>query len=251
MSDATINTNVNINKYTSYHIFIQYIAVMNEYLTHFSQSTKYIKNDKDNRYLLLNGLSTLNHVFMTFLHMTLNPVLALENMQKSIYYYTQFIDQIEENVLNDLNISSMSASIFVYNKTIAELSSSDKDNNNATLFLSNCVKMSEFYRNMVDLLICKSNNVNINDITVKMTDIGKECYRDTVNDIEKDLKRVLTNVTILLQSEENRCNIYEFILTYLKHYKHINLSIESLYKKKTQTEYHYKVNKNYIKWLIT
>jgi len=254
MSDTTVNTIVNSNKYTSYRIFIQYVAVMNEYLIYFSQSDKYIKNDTDNIYLLLNGLSTLNHVFMVFLHNTLNPVLALENMQKSINYYTQFIKQIEENALNDLNISSASASIFVYNKTIADISSSTKDknkDNNDTLFLSNCIKMTEFYRRMVELLLYSNSNSNsnVNDVTLKMTDIGNECCRECNK--EEEFQRVLTNVTIFLQSEEKTSNIYDFILTYLKQYKHINVSSERLCKKKIHSEYNNKVNKNYIKWLIT
>ena len=47
----------------SWDIFLQYATVMNEYLSHFSGSEKYKKGEKDCNYLLLNGFSTLTHVF--------------------------------------------------------------------------------------------------------------------------------------------------------------------------------------------
>ena len=86
-----------------------------------------------------------------------------------------------------------------------------------------------------------------------MSDICKECCRECGDDAckEEEFQIVLINITIFLQSEENRLNICECILIYLKHYKHIMLSIEGLRKKKLQSEYHYRINKNYIKWLIT
>jgi len=241
------------NTFTSWNIFIQYVAVMNEYFNHFSQSAKFKKNDNDNIYLLLNGQATLTHVFTALLFNTMNPVVAIENMQKSIYYYTQFIEQIEENTLYDLNISSVSASVFVYNKTIGHLEEGEaqavQQASVQPLITSNCMKLIEIYRKLVEVFI---KSETIHDMVLKTTTISKEVCRYANNELE--FQQVLYNVSIFLRSEENRINFYEFISIYLKHYKHINISMEGLCKKKMMPEYAYKVNKNYknyIKWLTT
>lgn len=98
-------------------IFPQYVTIMNDYLTHFTSSKKYLKKDKDGDYLLLNGLSTLTHVFKITLNHADLPK-AIENTEKAIFYYIQFIEQMEENIMYDLNVSSNNASLFVYKKTI-------------------------------------------------------------------------------------------------------------------------------------
>jgi hypothetical protein len=247
------------SKYTSADIFTQYVNVMNEYLVHFTQSSKYKKNERDKLYLLLNGLSTLTHVFNVILFNTVKPVLALENMQKSIYYYTQFIDQIEENALNDLNISSISASVFVYNKTIKEIKEINEINEiNAEqyYFLNNCMKLVELYRIIMEMFI--NNDMEIKETIKKTTNCINQMCKNGSD--EKSFHTVLTNVSVFLRhvSEENsiynNINIYDAILVYLKKYKEVKLSVEGLCRKKASSFIDYDLKTNaasYIKWLVT
>ena len=104
----------------SWTIFPKYVKVLNEYLTHFMASEKYKKRDKDSNYLLMNGFRTLTHVFKIMLNKSniseASISEAVENTEKAIYYYTQFIEQMDENIMYDLNVSSNSASLFVYKK---------------------------------------------------------------------------------------------------------------------------------------
>ena len=107
---------------SSFSIFQDYTKIIHTYIYHFSQSEKFQKPAaSDKLYLLINGFNTLTHVFKIILRSTFDSDWALENMEKSLYYYTQFIEQMDENILYDLNISSNSASIFVYKKTIGEI----------------------------------------------------------------------------------------------------------------------------------
>ena len=109
----------NAQKVNSWDIFPQYVKVMNDYLLHFTASEKFKQRDKDCIYLLINGFSTLTHVFKITLNHQTNLIEAVENTDKAIYYYTQFIEQMDE--MHDLNVSSNSASLFVYKKTIHHL----------------------------------------------------------------------------------------------------------------------------------
>jgi hypothetical protein len=99
-------------------LFSQYMNLINDYVTIFSQFNKL---DADKRYLLMNGINTITHVFNITLQQTADTKLAFENMKQAISYYIPFIEQMDEFSLYDLNISSNSASIFVYKKTIGEM----------------------------------------------------------------------------------------------------------------------------------
>jgi hypothetical protein len=255
----------------SCHIFVQYSNLMNEYLMHFSQSTKYMKNDKDNNYLLLNGLATLTHVFNVILHTTMDSVLALENVQKSIYYYTQFIDQIEENSLNDLNISSTSASLFVYNKTIdgvekmAGVAVAEKQSpileagvkeqsplieaglkgqsplieaglkGQSPLIEAGLKGQSPLPNAGLYRTIIELfivNNVPINSIVIKMQYIMKElCTNENDMNFLEELLNVKLFIHHLIGKRLSGETIYEIIYLYIKKYKHIGLNTVSLCKK--------------------
>ena len=99
-------------------LFSQYMNVINDYLTSFSQFNKL---EVDKNYLRLNGINTITHVFNITLRQTADTDLAFANMKQAINYYIPFIEQMDEISLYDLNISSNSASIFVYKKTIGEM----------------------------------------------------------------------------------------------------------------------------------
>jgi len=99
-------------------LFSKYMNVINDYLTSFS---KFDKLDVDKSYLQLNGINTITHVFNITLRQTADTELAFANMKQAINYYIPFIEQMDEISLYDLNISSNSACIFVYKKTIGEM----------------------------------------------------------------------------------------------------------------------------------
>jgi len=99
-------------------LFSQYMNVLNDYVTTFSQFNKL---DVDKQYLLMNGINTITHVFNITLQQTADTKLAFENMKQAVTYYIPFIEQMDEFSLYDLNVSSNSASIFVYKKTIGEM----------------------------------------------------------------------------------------------------------------------------------
>ena len=108
-------------------LFSQYMNVINDYLTSFSQFNKL---EVDKNYLRLNGINTITHVFNITLRQTADTQLAFANMKQAVNYYIPFIEQMDEISLYDLNVSSNSASIFVYKKTIGEMKLSSTQNIN-------------------------------------------------------------------------------------------------------------------------
>lgn len=250
------NTNMlNINN-KSWEIFPQYVNIMNEYLLIFTNSKKFKKREKDSIYLLKNGFNTLNYVFKTIIRETLNIDKAIEDMKHSIVYYTNFIEQIEENLMYDLNISSNNASIFVYKKTINQI----KPDMNTHLItkpleeiINNIDHLILIYKDNFELLINEYNNYN-DTIPIKLMNMAIELCK-TYNDNENDYNNKLLNIVLFMNHfPEEKNNKYEYIYLYIKNYKPHELSVISLMFKKSHTSYYEKLMndsiKNYIKWII-
>ena len=185
----------------SWIFFANYVNIANEYFMHFSKCTKFSKPASDNLYLLVNGLNTLTHIVTIIVNTTLKTELALANMQKAIYYYTPFIEQMEENMMEDLNISSNSASIFVYKKTIGDtqitlntpLSLTDGERD----FLQNIESLILIYRELFDLL---ANNP-VNEIISKLEHFfTKLCMNHTD---EKEFQKYILNALVFINHTKN------------------------------------------------
>jgi hypothetical protein len=280
---------MNINPTHSWDIFEKYVNVMNTYLNHFIACDKFINKDNDRLFLLINGLSTLTNVFKIMLKNTLNVDNAIETMEKSIYYYTQFIEQIEENMLCDLNVSSNSATIFVYKKTInhilfetiksnadangddadadddddADADDADSDDADADnlLTIKNVDYLLLIYRSIFDKLIKTAHcaeQYNIDShLCIKLIGIAKElCYNNTDETI---FQREISNVMLFINHFSDYDNIItnekrnDYIYLYIKKYKHYHLTLEGLCQKKTHIDYNEYIKKenmkHYIKWL--
>lgn len=68
-------------------------------------------------FIYKQGMKCLNHIYTILLHYTNNMSFTYYHCEKGIYYFTEFISQIE-NENSFLKLSSIDAIIFVYKKTI-------------------------------------------------------------------------------------------------------------------------------------
>ena len=82
-------------------------------------------------FIYKQGMKCLNHIYTILLNNTNNMSFTYYHCEKGIYYFTEFISQIE-NENSFLKLSSIDAIIFVYKKTIyninKKLSVADRKN---------------------------------------------------------------------------------------------------------------------------
>jgi hypothetical protein len=104
-----------VNKYNV--LLIEYLKFIHENSTSTSTSTT-----KYNKFIIERGLETITHVFILILYYSNNVDMAYYHGQKSFYFYVEFIEQISKEQHTFLNLSSRDASMFVYKKTIFEIS---------------------------------------------------------------------------------------------------------------------------------
>jgi hypothetical protein len=253
-----IDTNaIDTKNINSCVIFSHYVNVMNNYLTHFSVSEKYKKRDKDCNYLLINGLTTLTHVFKITLNQQLPVTQAIENTENAMYYYTQFIEQMDENILVDLNVSSNNASLFVYKKTIPSLLIEPK----TTLKMRNVEELLRIYNRVFENLMKDGYNYLI---PTKLIKVAIEICRNTSDEV--NLHKKMNNVMLFI-NHFPEMYMYDHIYLYIKKYMHrmdtdahahahahADITLEKLCNKKAHYNYAEKLNEtphNYIKWLLS
>jgi len=108
-------------------ILNKFVEIVIEYMRFVSDKFS-MKNKKYHNFIFERGLETLFHVFSIIFYFTKNLELSLYHAQKSYYFYIEFIEQISDDNVTFLQLSSRDATLFVYKKTIFDLNNEFKKN---------------------------------------------------------------------------------------------------------------------------
>lgn len=106
-------------------IITKFSDIVIEYMRFISEKIK-IKNRKHYVFIFERGIETLLHVFTMILYYTKNLELTGYHSQKAFYFYIEFIEQISDDNITFLQLSSRDAIVFVYKKTIYDLNNDYK-----------------------------------------------------------------------------------------------------------------------------
>jgi len=85
-----------------------------------------IKNKHHYIFIFERGIETLIHIFSMIYYYTKNLDLTFYHSQKAYYFYIEFIEQISDDNITFLKLSSKDAVMFVYKKTIFDLNNERK-----------------------------------------------------------------------------------------------------------------------------
>lgn len=107
------NKNSDISSET---LFNKYLKLLDTYHQLFKKNIV-TKNNYYREFIYLQGMKCLGHVFTILMQYTGNIPFTYYHCEKGIYYFTEFISQIE-NENSFLKLNSIDAIIFVYKKTI-------------------------------------------------------------------------------------------------------------------------------------
>lgn len=105
----------------------KYNTLLMEYLNFIVDNIS-VKNSEYSKFIIERGIETITHVFTMLLYYSRNIDMAYYHGQRSFYFYVEFIGQISEDQHTFLNLSSRDAAMFVYKKTIFELSTDYRKN---------------------------------------------------------------------------------------------------------------------------
>ena len=108
-------------------ILNRFVSVIIEYMLFISEKIT-MKNKRYYKFIFERGFETLLHVFSVIFYYTKNLELTFYHTQKAYYFYIEFIEQISDDNVTFLQLSSRDAILFVYKKTIFELNNEYKKN---------------------------------------------------------------------------------------------------------------------------
>jgi len=108
-------------------ILNKYVEVLIEYMRFISEKIM-MKNKSYYRFIFERGVETISHVFSVIFYYTKNLELTFYHSQKAYYFYIEFIEQISDDNVTFLQLSSRDATLFVYKKTIFDLNNEYRKN---------------------------------------------------------------------------------------------------------------------------
>jgi hypothetical protein len=97
-----------------------YTRIVVDYL-HFMKKSNKIQKKQCFKFILYRGLETMTHVFNYILFSTKDLDVAESYAEKSMFYYLEFVSQINKDQHIFLQFTSRDAVIYVYKKTIYEV----------------------------------------------------------------------------------------------------------------------------------
>ena len=174
-----LNYSPRINN-TIQEIINKFSVVMIEYMRLISEKIN-TKNKEYFKFIFERGIETLIHIFTIIFYNTKNLELTYYHTQKAYFFYIEFIEQITDDSVTFLQLSSRDAILFVYKKTIYELNNEYRinieelnSNENNILLLFNTY--TNIYKNIIHFII---NNNNFKYET-KMDYINLSCDSITI-----------------------------------------------------------------------
>lgn len=151
-------------------ILNKFVNILIEYMRFISDKI-IMKNKKYYCFIFERGIETLIHVFSVIFYYTKNLDLTFYHTQKACYFYVEFIEQISDDNVTFLQLSSRDAILFVYKKTIFDINNEYKKNIQEPTAEENIIlsKINSYiciYKSIVLFItnhndFTKTNNINL------------------------------------------------------------------------------------------
>ena len=189
------------------NIFNKYNSIITDYLKHCFDNI-YIQNNGYKKYIIRQGILTINHVFKLLLMYTKNINLTYFNCQKAYVYFIEFIGQIGEDNHTFLQLNSKDASLFVYKKTIFDIHNDVTKNYKSDINIKNLFKNLDPLINIYNFTIFKLlNDFEFNEI-IKFVNL----------DFQKIMQKIIKHYI-----EINDPEFLDKIIKFITNYKDSNL----------------------------
>ena len=245
-------------------IFTKYVGIINEYFLQ-CLDTLQMKDIKYYKYIIYKGLETITHVFKIILLYTKNLNITYTHCQKSLYYYVEFICQIDNESHSFLQLNTKDAALFVYKKTIFDINNEYRKEfvslNDSCDITTNIELYVQLYFTIVTSLLYEYNFTHSNKngflkyINTYNNNFIKNLLNITLNKSEQDITSKLKTITFLCQDlNMNIITKLEYINCYAKCLKKKNISLQDMKNKLSHKEKNKYINKSFVKftnWLFT
>ena len=205
-------------------ILTKIVSVIIEYMKFMSEKIK-MKNKHYYRFIFERGVETVIHVFTNILFYTKNFDLAFYHSQKAYYFYIEFIEQISDENVTFLQLSSRDAILFVYKKTIFEINQEYKkslpelssDDKNIMTTMDTYISI---YKKIIRHIISDpdfnyTNNVeHINKCCGKLKTLTEELNK--LKSKKNYLENIYLFTNLLVDKQIKLTDLFELLLDFIK-----------------------------------
>ena len=223
------------------NIINKYMEYINNFFLLIKDNT-YFKQYSYSKYLIINGIQTVNHILNMLIIYTKNIDLTFHHIERSFIYYVEFINQIMINN-GSLNLNSKDASIFIYKKILYDIDDLNKKNmvfdiEQDTRF-GDLLELIGLYNNILYSYIDNFSNVNNINLTNYVYDINYISYINK-NFSKLNYNRLIENMPFfidiinILKEKIQTDKIFK-IIQYLSINNNVNLQNMKLIKINTLT----------------
>lgn len=204
-------------------ILYKYKLLITEYLNFFIENIKMSNKSPMYAFIIIRGLETISHVFNYILYHSKNIDMAYYHGQKAYFFFIEFITQISDESHIFLQLNSRDAVLFVYKKTIFEISppmlaekkiSHSKDE----MYKLDILEQNIFlFKNIICFMIQNDDSISSKNISIYVANISHLLNHTKVN--LSSFKLINTFIdTITLICDKNPENYYSFIDLFIKKY---------------------------------
>jgi hypothetical protein len=206
----------NLNNYKSSldaltpDIIKKYNTIIIDYLQFINENSNY-KNIRLKYFIILNGVTTISHVFSMLLYYTKNLDLVCYHTKNAYFFYSEFIGQITEDKNSFLQLTPRDASLFVYKKSLFSIQTENiklilkKPLNDGSNKKLDIVKTNIYILNHVITFFIEKNTENITDLVIHIKNIFKcidpinngKNYNRKINDYYKSSVQTELNEQIM------------------------------------------------------
>jgi hypothetical protein len=190
-------------EYSAPEILKNFVSALIEYMRFIAEKIT-MKNKPYYRFIFEKGIEMLIHIFSLIFYYTKNLELSIYHMKKSYYFYIEFIEQISDNNVTFLQLSSRDAILFVYKRTIFELNQEYRKNmEEPTIEEKNILSIVDsyinIYKSITEFLI---NHKEFKyDTKEEYINVGCDCIEYITGSIHKNkIKKNLINCVYLFTS---------------------------------------------------
>jgi hypothetical protein len=205
-------------------ILTKIVSVIIEYMKFMSEKIR-MKNKHYYRFIFERGVETVIHVFTNILFYTKNFDLAFYHSQKAYYFYIEFIEQISDENVTFLQLSSRDAILFVYKKTIFEINQeykkslpelSSDDKNIMTTMDTYIAIYKKIIRHIIsDPDFNYTNNIeHINKCCSKLKTLTEELNK--LKSKKNYLENIYLFTNLLVDKQIKLTELFELLLDFIK-----------------------------------
>lgn len=238
-------------------IIQKYFNLLVEYYKFIIENIK-IKNKHYSKFIIIRGLDTITHVFLSLLLFTKNINTTYFNCQKAFYFYVEFVSQISEDENKFLQLTSRDASTYVYKKTIFEINNEFKkmneDMTSNTRDIFEIINISTSLCKKYLLKVIENEDFSKNEELINLVQqIFSKLNYETVKIDKLKLYQELTD-KILNSSDNNTIHLFEINKCIAKKFTKNNNIFNNCKNKILSEDFMDKINNdtsvNFVNWLI-